>query len=56
MLVLNLHSEEITGRNCRPEEWRDKKLRRRVTITGIVLGSMLWDCVVLGITDFVGVL
>lgn len=34
---------------------RDKKLRK-VTITGIVLGSVFCDCVVLGVTDFVGVL
>lgn len=36
-MSVNLHSEEVTHTNCRPEEWRDKKLRRRVTITGIVL-------------------
>lgn len=55
MLVLNLLSEEITCTDCRPEEWREKKLRR-VTIIGIVLGSVLCDCAVLGVTDFVGVL
>lgn len=40
-LVLSLHLEEMMCTDFRPEEWRDKKLRRKVTITGIVLGSML---------------
>lgn len=55
-LVLNLHSGEITCTDCRPEERRDRAEEESYNHRHCVGLNALCDCVVLGITDFVGVL